>query len=322
MKKELISVIVPVYNVEKYLQKCVDSIINQTYNEMEIILVDDGSTDSSGKICDQYKNKDERIIVIHKKNGGLSSARNSGLDIMKGKYVYFVDSDDFVHKEMLENMYEVINNNQFDIVCCNGRDYSDFENNFELETDVFNKDKIEVYSKNEALLKCNTTLFIVAYQKLYNSKIFKKLRFKEGIIHEDTQIAPYIYNSIDKVAVIPNIYYYRYIRHDSIVHSNFSQKNYDVIKVAEDRVQFYESHKLDFLYDQGYSFLLGTYVILYKKAKECRVSTQILKDIIKQYKIIYKKYSNKISMRNKIKYGLFFVLPNLCIIILNISDWK
>lgn len=107
MKKELISVIVPVYNVEKYLSRCVDSIIGQTYSNLEIILVNDGSTDLSGAICDEYKKKDKRIVVIHQKNGGLSQARNSGMEIMSGKYVAFVDSDDYISEDYIEYLFRI-----------------------------------------------------------------------------------------------------------------------------------------------------------------------------------------------------------------------
>lgn len=115
---DLISIIVPVYNVEKYLNKCIDSIINQTYKNIEIILVDDGSTDNSGKICDEYLLRDSRIKVIHKNNGGLSSARNEGINISSGEYIGFVDSDDWVEPNMYEEMYKKILYSNADIVDC------------------------------------------------------------------------------------------------------------------------------------------------------------------------------------------------------------
>ena len=109
----LVSIIVPVYNVEKYLERCIDSLVNQTLKDIEIILVDDGSTDDSGNICDKYAKKDKRIKVIHKENGGLSDARNIGLSIANGRYLQFVDSDDFIHKQMIEILYNtIINNNE------------------------------------------------------------------------------------------------------------------------------------------------------------------------------------------------------------------
>ena len=113
-----ISIIVPVYNVEKYLEKCIKSILNQTFTDFELILVNDGSTDKSGVICDNYKNIDDRIIVIHKKNEGLSSARNSGLDIAKGRYIGFVDSDDYINNDMYHKLYEALIKNNSDISIC------------------------------------------------------------------------------------------------------------------------------------------------------------------------------------------------------------
>ena len=115
---ELISVIVPVYNVEEYLPKCIESIINQTYKNLEIILVDDGSTDNSGRICDEYAKKDDRIIVFHKENGGLSDARNCGIDAATGDWVQFVDSDDYIHQTMVEKMYSSCKRNQTKLAVC------------------------------------------------------------------------------------------------------------------------------------------------------------------------------------------------------------
>ena len=115
MDNPLISIIIPVYNVEKYLAKCVESVINQTYKKIQIILIDDGSTDNSGKICDDFKLKDNRIEVIHKKNGGLSDARNAGLKIVKGDYIGFIDSDDYIEKDMYETLLCLLIENNADI---------------------------------------------------------------------------------------------------------------------------------------------------------------------------------------------------------------
>ena len=127
----LVSVIVPVYKVEKYLSKCLDSIVNQTYKNLEIILVDDGSPDNSGKICDEYAQKDSRIKVIHKENGGLSSARNAGLDIATGEYIAFADSDDSVHLDFVEKLYRAIKEENADIACCSVEDFIEDKNKIE-----------------------------------------------------------------------------------------------------------------------------------------------------------------------------------------------
>ncbi|MBR1540013.1 MAG: glycosyltransferase [Clostridia bacterium] len=118
MEEELISIIVPVYKVEKYLDKCINSIVSQTYKNLEVILVDDGSPDSCGKMCDEWTQKDTRIKVIHKENGGLSDARNFGLDCAKGKYIQFVDSDDYIEKDMIEFLYKNLKENNADISIC------------------------------------------------------------------------------------------------------------------------------------------------------------------------------------------------------------
>ena len=118
MEEELISIIVPVYKVEKYLDKCINSIVSQTYKNLEVILVDDGSPDSCGKMCDEWTKKDTRIKVIHKENGGLSDARNFGLDCAKGKYIQFVDSDDYIEKDMIEFLYKNLKENNADISIC------------------------------------------------------------------------------------------------------------------------------------------------------------------------------------------------------------
>ena len=138
---ELISVIVPVYNVEKYISRCIESIMKQTYKNIEIILIDDGSTDNSGKICDEYSLKDDRINVIHKKNGGLSDARNTGLDIAKGKYISLIDSDDFVSKFFIETLYNTCKNENCEIAIC---EYERVYEEKEEISDLENDNKVEI----------------------------------------------------------------------------------------------------------------------------------------------------------------------------------
>lgn len=136
---ERISVIVPVYNVEKYLDKCVQSILNQTYENIELVLIDDGSTDGSSKICDKYGKIDSRVKVIHKENGGLSSARNRGIDEAVGKFITFIDSDDYIHHQMLEILYEGIIKNKSDISIC---EYRRFDENETIEEEDYDKEVI------------------------------------------------------------------------------------------------------------------------------------------------------------------------------------
>ena len=140
--KPLVSIIVPIYNVEPYLKKCIDSIINQTLTNIEIILVNDGSTDNCGKIIDEYAKKDNRIIALHKENGGQASARNMGLDIASGKYIGFVDSDDLIDKEMYKVLYDEAEKNIADLVIC---DFKKVNENYKIKKDsVFQEKNIEI----------------------------------------------------------------------------------------------------------------------------------------------------------------------------------
>ena len=147
MENQLISIIVPIYNVEKYLKQCIESIISQTYRNIEIILVDDGSPDNCGKICDEYSQKDKRIIVLHKENGGLSDARNKGIDIAKGDYLTFVDSDDFVNIDYIEKLYNSIKFNNTKLAQCG---ISKVDENNEI-IEKLNYEKNQIKTSHEIL---------------------------------------------------------------------------------------------------------------------------------------------------------------------------
>ena len=208
MKKDLISIIVPIYKVEKYLRQCIDSIINQTYSNLEIILVDDGSPDNCGKICDEYVKIDKRIKVIHKENGGLSSARNAGLDIATGDYIGFVDSDDYIDKNMYEELINSINKYNSDIAVCTFSFKNKYRNkvvNYFNEEYLF-KDKDKFIEAKDGKRRINPN----AWTKLYKRKIFDNIRYPEGLIYEDSYVIYDIMNIADSVSYVPKpLYYYR-----------------------------------------------------------------------------------------------------------------
>lgn len=183
---DLISVIVPIYKVEKYLSECVDSILNQTYENFEIILIDDGSPDNSGKICDEYASKDNRIKVIHKENGGLPSARNAGLNVASGEYVAFVDSDDAIENNYLEELYKSIIEEKSDVSFCkiawyNGVDTFDFKEKLpDHSIDVNCKnEEFSAFAKRFFTQKNN--FFGSVCRSLFPKKVYKNVRFDEGI---------------------------------------------------------------------------------------------------------------------------------------------
>lgn len=225
METKMISVIVPIYNVMNYLQQCLESIIQQTYTNLEIILVDDGSTDQSGAICDLYKEKDSRIAVIHKKNGGLSDARNTGLNICKGEYISFVDSDDYLSPYFYEILLGVAEKKNCDIVALKeGVNFWDGE-----EAPVLAKSKEEF---SVCYLNSHDVLERMLYQeieigapfKIYKREVFDNIRFPVGYLYEDvaTTYKPF-FNAKECAIVEADIYAYRK-RRDSIIRQSFSSK--------------------------------------------------------------------------------------------------
>lgn len=237
---ELISVIVPVYNVKDYLEKCVDSILSQTYSELEVLLIDDGSTDGSSLICDILANKDNRIKVIHQDNGGLSAARNTGLDIATGEYIAFVDSDDYIKKTMYADMLRALNDSDADIAI-GGIRYIDEKDNplFDISLDelVEVEDEREKYSQ----LQENDILTVVQWNKLYRKEIFKDIRYPVGKIHEDVYVAHRELYNANKIIFIPGEYYYYVQRIGSIMNKDESiSQIIDAINGYEERIDFFK----------------------------------------------------------------------------------
>lgn len=189
MKK--LSVIVPIYNVEKFLRRCIDSIINQSYSNLEIILVDDGSTDKSGRICDEYSKIDLRIKVVHLDNGGVSRARNIGISLSTGEYLSFVDSDDYISSEMYEKMIYILENENLEIVSCGAYIV---KNNKILGRQ--GSGKLKIYSKEEILPLVLQDYNNTVWDKVYKREVFNGVKFPEGRVFEDNGTAHLIFNLI------------------------------------------------------------------------------------------------------------------------------
>lgn len=228
-----VSIIVPVYKVEKYLKRCVDSILAQTYGDFELILVDDGSPDRSGNLCDEFKKADNRIKVIHKKNGGLSSARNAGLDIACGEYVGFIDSDDWITVDMFEHLIGLI-----DIYSCEIASasyvFSNGESIFE-QPDI----KIKIYERKEALryyLSEGMSKRIADYPvciKFYKSELFDSIRFPQGQLYEDVATNFSLIQKTSKYVKSNKVCYYYFQDGESITRGGFKTKDFDMITVGE-----------------------------------------------------------------------------------------
>ena len=212
---EKITVIVPVYNVENYLEKCLDSLINQTYKNLEIIVINDGSTDNSGEICQEYAQKDNRIVYIEKENGGLSDARNAGLDRMTGSYVTFVDSDDWVELDYVEILYKKIIEYQADISVGNYYSYNEDEETyyFHIYGDSYYEkvyDNVSIFENLYESQEMKSFALISAWGKLYKAKLFDYLRFDKGKLGEDGYFNQKMYLSVNKVVYLnKGLYAYR-----------------------------------------------------------------------------------------------------------------
>jgi glycosyltransferase involved in cell wall biosynthesis len=226
-----ISVIIPVYKVEPYLRQCIDSILTQSYSNLEIILVDDGSPDNCGKICDEYAEKDNRINVIHKENEGQAAARNTGINKATGEYLTFVDSDDWVAPDILELLYTSLISNNADVSCCGY--YLAYSNMYK----TFNcSNKILVLNREQAIeqMLLNKNVFCSVWGKLYKKSLFDVIRFPCGISYGEDAAVTFNVLSIIECVVSNNIpkYYYRQ-RKGSLVSMNYNSKKMEILNNAE-----------------------------------------------------------------------------------------
>ncbi|MDO5137903.1 MAG: glycosyltransferase family 2 protein [Oscillospiraceae bacterium] len=236
--KPLISVIVPVYKVEPYLRQCVDSILKQTYRNIEIILVDDGSPDQCPNICDEYANRDTRVKIIHKKNGGLSDARNAGLEIAEGDYISFIDSDDWIEETMLEELLQAALKYKAEISCC-----SFIMHTGEKSTEEFDYGPERVILAEEAMFDTFYTnnVNVVVWNKLFIAELFKRVRFPKGEIHEDNAVFCQVTGAANRVAFIDLKGYHYRQRLDSIVNRGYSSQSRIVLWKDLKRMRIYLS---------------------------------------------------------------------------------
>ena len=267
-----ISVIVPVYKAEAYLHRCVDSILNQTFPDLELILVDDGSPDNCGAICDEYARKDSRVKVIHKENGGASTARNMGLDVAKGEYIGFVDADDHIHPQMYELLYHYAKKDGSDIVSQQKvpavhKEFYDAESDGADRIVVSSRQVLEQFHE-----KYYNLLWMTVMIKLFHRDVFRELRFREGIIYEDGDMFPQMVSNSRQITIIPLHIYYYTLSPDSVMRSGFSAKRLTLIGVCERYVTFFHERGLTTQRDHyavGYLYtLLDLYQIVRREYPE------------------------------------------------------
>ena len=318
---ELVTVIIPVYNVEKYLERCINSVIKQSYSELEIILVDDGSTDKSYEICKRFASLDKRISVIANSNEGVSAARNSGLSLVHGKYVLMVDSDDYIACNMIETLYNAAVETGADVTVC------DFMRGKE-DNYIFDSDKgcYEIIDTRETLSRIytddhNKLRYVVPWIKLYKKELFDSIEYPYGKIFEDIYTTHKIYGRCKSIAVVNSALYYYYQRPDSIMNNNYNLKKLDYLGALEERITFF--HQLGFadLEKKAYDELLHSLLWEYSRTRDILHNKDAMRSIAKTFRKYYKKgYVSSYPSDTKNILRLFNQNPELVILYWKISS--
>ncbi len=308
MANPLISVIVPVFGVEAYLIKCLDSIIHQSYSNLEIILVDDGSTDSCPQICDEYANKDSRVRVIHKEHGGLSSARNVGLDVARGDYIAFVDSDDWLELDMYEQMMTAAIENQADLVTCDVNKWMFGKNSY--HTISRNTGKRTVIEDNDELfyhiLRPNPTIRFEVWNKLFRRSIIGVTRFKVGQCYEDVYFDRIVFKRVRKcVSIDKALYNYLAGRPGSTIFS-FDVGRLCKLDELDKYVSYFTNRGRQDIADIFLHCATTCTLYFYGQAMKYGLGDDVKRMIHKRFFHYYKK-----DKRMSLRYDLFGISPNM-----------
>ena len=314
-----ISVIIPVYKVEAYLDRCGRSVVNQTHENLQIILVDDGSPDRSAAMCDEWATKDNRIQVIHQKNSGLSGARNSGLDVAEGEYVVFVDSDDYIKNTMIEALLQLCTSHQAEVAIC---DYMRFsgEGVTEEQLKISNakEKKIQVHNQMEAIKQLhgwNGEMYTVAWNKLYKRSLWQGIRYPVGKINEDEFTTYKILYHAKNVVVTNQMYYYYFYNSNSITTNEKYLGNLDVYQALAERMEMFKQDGHMELVGIVEKVMLDRIVMRYHKAKQGN-KPEIMQKLKQYYKQKYKSLS---VMKPRMGYRIFYVSPDIYELLLHLK---
>ena len=329
----LISIIVPIYNVEFYLKNCITSIINQTYVNLEIILINDGSTDNSGKICDEYADHDSRIIVIHKKNAGLSNARNTGIQMAKGNYIAFIDGDDYIHPQMIETLhYYLAKEPSCDFSMINFQTTYD---NPPVNYDIIQPENLSTksLSQNElfgGLFSVNTPiqnilLFFAVHCKLYRKQIIKDTIFQNFVLSEDSEYNSRLYLKCKKAIYVDKPLYFYVQRNSSAIHQKYNINHVNRIKVYHtcynnipNDMPIIKSWALERLY----KFMINMRYLIRNTDNEIKNYTNRLIRDIREETSIYLKKDSTLSFPRKYGLLIFTYFPFIYELFILLNEYK
>ncbi|SFD66849.1 Glycosyltransferase involved in cell wall bisynthesis [Lentibacillus persicus] len=318
-----ISIIVPVYNLERLLPRCVDSILAQTFTDFELILVNDGSSDGTGKLCNAYARADNRVKVVHKENGGVASARNAGLNIAKGRYIGFADNDDLLNQYMFEVLYDIAVAHSSDIVICN---YVEVDEDASCDTKTYEDNyQVRHFDHIEALHQlytANYITFVVPWNKLYKRYLFDNIRFEEGNINDDETVAHKLFYQSGKTTFVQTGLYYYIQRKGSLMHSPFKVNQLDAVYALKQREVFFRKKKERTLHQKALKHYMEKFFWYYFLAKSSSQETETaLKKLKRTFNrsLIHLLKSTEISGKQKIMCVVFSISPVLFVSIRNIS---
>lgn len=316
MTTPLISVIVPVYRVEKYLERCVKSILSQTYKNLEVILVDDGSPDQCPAICDACAEKDARVKAIHQENKGLSGARNAGIDAASGEYLAFVDSDDYVNPHFIEELYQLLQ----DTGCAIGQCRFCYVKGDGL---VEEGDSAFCIYRGESLMEQlygpeeKATCFVVAWNKLYRAELFKEtgIRYPEGRIHEDEATTYRLFHEAKKLAFLDRALYGYYTENGGSITSVFSAKRLQWLTAHEERIAFFKKNGYEKLLPAAYRKLCDACITFYfrctEQVKDAEELKKELRKRLETYRANGAAWIAALPLKTRMGYELFSMSPGL-----------
>ena len=308
--KKLISVIVPVYNVKPYLEKCFASIAGQNWRNLEIILVDDGSTDGSGDLCEKLAGQDSRVRVIHKKNGGLGSARNAGIDAAKGEILSFVDSDDWIEPGMYDAMTEIMHRENAQIIACGIKRVSETG---EVSYYQDNLEERAVYTREEALIELpkNERLSNSMCNKLFRRETIKGLHINERIFYEDNPFTPQCFARAERVAYTAEPFYCYFERSGSISRKSFSVREFDRVTADRLRLEFYHEHFPQCEFAAAIAYI-GSGLKVYYQSRDCQEARERREQLREELKRLIRSYPDlPFTEKQRAKAKLFLVSPKL-----------
>lgn len=314
-KEELISVIIPIFNVEKYLGACIDSILAQTYTNLEILLIDDGSTDNSGNICDMYANMDERIRVFHQQNQGIASVRNRGVDEAKGVYIFWIDSDDYVSTTIIQELYDLLVKTDADMSICSyvqgsERDYV-FKQNSEYRVESFD------YKKGlELIYESHKFSFIMAasWAKIIKKSLYEGLRYPDGKIFEDIYMSHRLISKCKRITYTSKEMYYYYQWPESILGKKLYKAKLDYLGAFEERIHFFHELDLPKLEEKAKLQYLHALMWEYSRAKDILHDKNMIKYIKKEYRKYYTLGTENEEVAHETKgYMLSFYISPFCL---------